>query len=158
LWAPEFEIFDTGRTAVVMDDWYAFSDPRQFYYATYNINRANMNAAADRAFDFVEDRDLVARIEPAWLDTVRHYLVPTASLRMGRRPQQPARHRLRLRLPRHQCGHVRRRDRLGMAQLLTRIGLVLDGNDEAGLERGRTSLARVRRLAGHPARRSRTAS
>jgi phenol hydroxylase P1 protein len=30
-------------------------------------------------------------------------------------------------------------DRLGMAQLLTRIGLVLDGNDAAGLDHARTA-------------------
>ena len=38
----------------------AFDVSAQYYYATYNINRANMNAAAERAFEFVDDRDLVA--------------------------------------------------------------------------------------------------
>ena len=27
-WAPEFEIFDARRTAIVMKDWYALKDPR----------------------------------------------------------------------------------------------------------------------------------
>lgn len=137
LWQPEFEIFDVRRTAVVMEDWYAFSDPRQFYYATYNINRAAMNAAAERAFDFVADRDLIARVEPEWLDTVRHYLIPLRhyewaadlnSLRItdwgyGTRVTSAA--------------MFAAADRLGMAQLLTRISLVLDDNDEAGLDRAR---------------------
>lgn len=139
LWAPEFEIFDTRRTAVVMEDWYAFTDPRQYYYATYNINRANLNAAAERAFEFVDQRDLVARIEPEWLDTVRHYLVPVRhyewaadlnSLRIadfgyGTRVTSAA--------------MFAAADRLGMAQLLTRIGLVLDGFDESALDRGRAA-------------------
>jgi phenol/toluene 2-monooxygenase (NADH) P1/A1 len=139
LWAPEFEIFDTRRTAVVMEDWYTFSDPRQYYYATYNINRANMNAAADRAFEFVEDRDLVARIEPAWLDTVRHYLVPLRHVEWAADLNS-------LRITDYGYGTrvtsaamFAASDRLGMAQLLTRIGLVLDGNDEAGLEQARTA-------------------
>jgi phenol hydroxylase P1 protein len=139
LWAPQYEIFDTGRTAVVMEDWYAFADPRQLYYATYNINRAAMNAAADRAFEFVDDRDLVARIEPAWLDTVRHYLVPLRHYEWGADLNS-------LKITDYGYGTrvtsaamFAAGDRLGMAQLLTRIGLVLEGNEPTGLEVARTA-------------------
>lgn len=139
LWAPEYEIFDTARTAVVMEDWYSFTDPRQYYYATYNINRANMNAAADRAFEFVEQRDMVTRIEPAWLDTVRHYLIPV-------RHYEWAADLNSLRITDYGYGTrvtsaamFAAADRLGMAQLLTRIGLVIDGYDETGLDRARTA-------------------
>lgn len=139
LWAPDYEIFDTRRTAVQMEDWYAFADPRQFYYATYNISRAGMNAAADRAFEFVEDRNLVARIDPEWLDTVRHYLVPlrhyewAADLNSLRVTDYGYGTRVTSAAMFAAC------DRLGMAQLITRIGLVLDGNTDTGLERGRTA-------------------
>ena len=34
-WAPEYELFDANRTAIVMKDWYALKDPRQLYYGTY---------------------------------------------------------------------------------------------------------------------------
>lgn len=137
LWAPEYEIFDTKRTAVVMEDWYSFTDPRQYYYATYNINRANMNAAADRAFEFVQDRDLLERADPEWLDTVRHYLVPLRHFEWGADLNS-------LRVTDYGYGTrvtsaamFAACDRLGMAQLLTRIGLLLDGNTDVGLERGR---------------------
>ncbi len=139
LWAPHYEIFDVNRTAVVMEDWYSFSDPRQFYYATYNINRAGMNAAADRAFEFVEDRGLVARIPAEWLDMVRHYLVPlrhfewAADLNSLRVTDYGYGTRVTSAAMFAAC------DRLGMAQLLTRIGLVLDGNDAAGLDQARTA-------------------
>lgn len=134
LWAPEFEIFDEARTAVKMADWYAFDDPRQFYYATYNISRANMNAAADRAFGLVEDRDLVGRIAPEWLDTVRQYLVPLRHYEWGADLNS-------LRIT--DWGYGTRvtsaamfaaADRLGMAQLLTRIGLELGGMSEEALD------------------------
>ena len=134
LWAPEFEIFDASRTAVRMQDWYAFDDPRQFYYATYNISRANMNAAADRAFGLVEDRDLVSRIDPDWLATVRHYLIPLRHYEWGADLNS-------LRIT--DWGYGTRvtsaamfaaADRLGMAQLLTRIGLELSGMTEDGLD------------------------
>ncbi len=139
LWAPEYEIFDTRRTAVVMEDWYAFADPRQFYYATYNISRAAMNAAADRAFEFVEDRDLVGRVDPEWLDTVHHYLVPlrhyewAADLNSLRITDYGYGTRVTSAAMFAAC------DRLGMAQLITRIGLVLNGNTDEGLERGRAA-------------------
>lgn len=41
-WDPEHELFDPRRTQVVMKDWYALKDPRQFYYGTYTQARARM--------------------------------------------------------------------------------------------------------------------
>src|SRR5271166_1053169 len=40
LWEAEYWQYDTRKTAVVMEDWYKPLDPRQFYYAAYNIARA----------------------------------------------------------------------------------------------------------------------
>jgi phenol/toluene 2-monooxygenase (NADH) P1/A1 len=139
LWAPEFEIFDPRRTAVVMEDWYAFTDPRQYYYATYNISRAAMNAAADRAFEMVDDRNLVDRIEPEWLEKVRHYLVPlrhyewAADLNSLRITDYGYGTRVTSAAMFAAC------DRLGMAQQLTRIGLVLHHNEPDDLELARTA-------------------
>ena len=33
-WDPAHKIFDETRTAIKMKDWYAFKDPRQFYYGS----------------------------------------------------------------------------------------------------------------------------
>ena len=44
------DIFDPKRTAIVMKDWYAFKDPRQFYYGTYTLARARMQEAAEAGF------------------------------------------------------------------------------------------------------------
>ncbi len=54
LWDPEHELYDKRRTAIRMNDWYAFKDPRQFYYATYVLNRAKLQDTAENNFDFVE--------------------------------------------------------------------------------------------------------
>ncbi len=43
----------------MMADWYAFKDPRQFYYGTYTMARARMQETAEADFDFVEERGLV---------------------------------------------------------------------------------------------------
>ena len=62
LWEPEFWHYDARKTAVVMEDWYKPLDPRQYYYATYNIARANMNQAVERSFTFVEERGLIDKL------------------------------------------------------------------------------------------------
>ncbi len=137
IWAPEYEIFDTSRTAIVMNDWYDFKDPRQFYYATYNINRAGMNQAADRAFEFVEDRELVGRIDADWLAKAKSYLIPLRHYEWAANLNS---------LLITDFGYGTRftsaavfasGDRLGMAQIITRAGLVLADYDESVLVDGR---------------------
>src|SRR5690554_1595366 len=54
LWQPEHELNDVSRTALVMNDWYAFKDPRQFYYGTYVQQRAKMQEAAENSYAFFE--------------------------------------------------------------------------------------------------------
>ena len=38
LWDKNHELYDASRTAIVMEDWYSFADPRQYYYGTYTID------------------------------------------------------------------------------------------------------------------------
>jgi phenol hydroxylase P1 protein len=64
-WDPEHEIFDPRRTKIVMKDWYAFKDPRQFYYGTYTMARARQQETAEANFDFVESRGLADVLPPA---------------------------------------------------------------------------------------------
>ncbi|AMM84857.1 aromatic/alkene monooxygenase hydroxylase subunit beta [Martelella sp. AD-3] len=82
-WEPEMELYDPRRTAIVMADWYALRDPRQFYYATYNISRAGMREAAQHNIDFVEKRRLLDKIEPEWRQKVEDYLLPLRHVAWG---------------------------------------------------------------------------
>ncbi|GGH67135.1 phenol hydroxylase P1 protein [Comamonas phosphati] len=61
-WEPEFELFDTTRTAVQMADWDALRDPRQFYYATWTMARARQQDAMEANYQFVESRGLIDKI------------------------------------------------------------------------------------------------
>jgi phenol hydroxylase P1 protein len=83
LWEPEYWVYDTRKTAVVMEDWYKPLDPRQFYYATYNISRANMNQSAERAFAFAEERGLVEKISPEARKQIETFLLPLRHLHWG---------------------------------------------------------------------------
>ena len=58
-WQPQYELYDERRTAIKMDDWYKFLDPRQYYYGAYVMNRAKMQETADQNFTFVEKRGLL---------------------------------------------------------------------------------------------------
>ncbi|MBP2227914.1 phenol hydroxylase P1 protein [Azospirillum agricola] len=134
LWDAEFWHYDERRTAIRMRDWYALRDPRQFYYASYNIARAAQHQGTERNFDFVEKRGLLALLDPAWRETVEGYLLPLRHMEWGANMN---------------CANMCDRgygtavtapamfaagDHLGMAQIVGRIGLALDGNSGASLD------------------------
>lgn len=130
-YAPEFELYDARRTQIVMADWYVFRDPRQFYYATYNISRAAMQQSFDDAANFVEKRDLISGVDPEWLDKFAAYLLPLRHLEwaanMNCQLIADWGYGTQITSAAAFCGA----DRLGLAQIISRIGLVLgDGSDE----------------------------
>lgn len=130
-YAPEFELYDARRTRIVMADWYVFRDPRQFYYATYNISRAAMQQSFDDAVGFVEKRELIGSIAPDWRDKVAAYLLPLRHLEwaanMNCQLIADWGYGTQITSAAAFCGA----DRLGLAQVISRIGLVLGaGTDE----------------------------
>ncbi|HYH16974.1 MAG TPA: aromatic/alkene monooxygenase hydroxylase subunit beta [Azospirillum sp.] len=137
LWGADHWHFDERRTAVKMQDWYALRDPRQYYYATYNIARANQYQATERNFDFVEKRGLLAVMEPAWRGTVEFYLLPLRHMEWGANMNAADMcdkgYGTAVTAP---CMFAAG-DRLAMAQVIGRIGLALDGNSGSSLDRAK---------------------
>jgi phenol/toluene 2-monooxygenase (NADH) P1/A1 len=138
LWEPEYEIFDPRKTAITMADWYAFKDPRQFYYAAYNIARANMQQAVEQNFAFVEKRNMLALIEPDWLRRVKDYLLPARHAEWGANMNMAA-------ICERGYGTAitapcifSAADHLAIAQLVSRIGLELDGGSGESLTAAKT--------------------
>ena len=129
-WEPEHELFDAGRTAIKMADWYALRDPRQYYYANWTMARAKQQDAMEASYDFVQSRGLVARMPDdvrtrasevlmplrhvAWAGTMNNCSVCARG--WGTAFTAPA------------MFHAM--DHLGVAQYLTRLGLAL-GEPEA---------------------------
>lgn len=132
-YAPEFELYDPRRTQIVMADWYVFRDPRQFYYATYNISRAAMQQSFDDAVNFVEKRDLIGNVSDEWLDKVEAYLLPLRHLEwaanMNCQLIADWGYGTQITSAAAFCGA----DRLGLAQIISRIGLVLGGGSDEKL-------------------------
>lgn len=138
LWGADYWHFDERRTAIRMADWYALRDPRQYYYASYNITRANQYQVTEHNFDFVEKRNLLALLDPGWRKTIAFYLLPLRHAEWGANMN---------------CTDICDRgygtaitaasmfsagDHLAMAQIIGRIGLLLDGNSGAALEQAKT--------------------
>lgn len=82
-WNPEHELFDPRRTRLVMKDWYALKDPRQFYYGAYTQARARMQEVAEADFEFVETRGLADRFDDGARRVALDFYVPLRHVAWG---------------------------------------------------------------------------
>src|SRR6185437_3054458 len=80
LWQPEFALYDKGRTAIHMNDWYAFKDPRQYYYGAYTIARARQQDAMEKNIEFVTRRRLLADLPDDAKARIAALMVPLRHL------------------------------------------------------------------------------
>lgn len=134
LWEPERNLYDPRRTNIVMADWYAFKDPRHYYYGVYTMARAKQQDGVDRQFDFAEKRQLLASLDDETRALLIRVLLPLRHYEWGGNMNNT-----------YCCGWgygtaltqactYAAMDRLGMAQLLSRIGLLIDGNQGSALD------------------------
>ena len=128
LWDPEREMYDKRRTAVVMKDWYALKDPRQFYYGNYTTTRAKQQEALDRQLEFVEKRDLLRVLPEDTRKAIVFALVPLRHYEWGANMGNCHVAAYGWGTAITQAAMMTTTDRLGMAQHLSRIGLLVDGN------------------------------
>src|SRR2546430_14996729 len=76
LWQPEFELYDKRRTGVVMKDWYAFKDPRQYYYGTSTIVRSRQQETMEKQLQFVEKYGLLTGLPGEVQSAIAFAMVP----------------------------------------------------------------------------------
>jgi len=126
IWDPRFEIYDTQRTKIKMEDWYVLTDPRQFYYATYTINRNKMFEAAEAQLNFVETRALLANLTDEERDLVQKIILPLRHYEWGANMNNMQITRFGSGTVVTQATAFNAMDRLGLAQLICRIGLAFD--------------------------------
>ncbi len=134
LWDPDHEIFDRERTAIKMEDWYAFRDPRQYYYGAWTITRSRQQDSMERNFAFVEKRQLFDTLEPAWRQRVADVLLPLRHLEYGANLNNTYITAYGWGTAITQATSFAAMDRLGIAQYLSRIGLIMDGNTGESLD------------------------
>lgn len=129
-WDPDQALYDTSITRIVMADWYALKDPRQFYYSTYTLARARQQDAVEADFRFVESRGLAEALPGDLRKIALDVLVPLRHAAWGANLNNT-----------FICGYgyataftqpcmYHAMDNLGIAQYLSRVGLLL-GDVEA---------------------------
>lgn len=127
LWDQKHKLYDPARTAIEMKDWYAFIDPRQFHYGAYTNARSRQQEAAESNFEFVEKRDLLRFIDESARQKMARVLIPLRHYEWGGNMNNcfvaSFAYGSMLNIP----ATFHAMDRLGIAQYLTRIGLLLGG-------------------------------
>ncbi len=137
MWEPEFELNDPGRTVIVMEDWYAFKDPRQFYYGSYVQARGKQQEAAENNFSFFEKRDLSRHLSEDIKEKLIRFLVPFRHVEQAANLNNVYASSLGIGTAITQALMFNSMDRLGNAQYLSRIGLILDGNTGDSLKKAK---------------------
>jgi len=128
LWDPDRDLYDTRRTALVMKDWYALKDPRQYYYGSYTMARAKQQDAADRQMEFAEKRELLRQLPAEAQSLIVLALVPLRHFEWGANMAMAQVSAYGWGTALTQATSMAMMDRLGLAQHLSRIGLLVDGN------------------------------
>jgi phenol hydroxylase P1 protein len=129
-WDPEQALYDTSITKIVLKDWYVLKDPRQFYYNTYTLARARQQDTTEANFSFVESRGLGEMLSEELKSIALNVLIPLRHAAWGSNMNNT-----------FVCGYgygtvftqacmYQAMDQLGIAQYISRLGLLL-GDTEA---------------------------
>lgn len=136
-WEPEFEIYDKNRTKIKMNDWYDLLDPRKFHYMSYVSTRASQNAANEQSFEFIEKRGLVNFIKKDNLKKAFDFLTPLRHYEYGANMNNLCIVDRVYGTAMSSASLFQAEDRLGMAQHITKIILLLCDNDVSKLDAGK---------------------
>ncbi len=148
LWDPSHEIYDEGFSAVRLSDPDAFIDPRQYFYTPYVVNRAALHDAFGRSLTYVVDRDLLTAMPPAWRDLLGDVVLPLRYYEAGAQLISVDGARFAYGTTIEQCLSFAAFDRIGNAQLISRIGIALGGNTDATLAATKPAWLHEPRLQG----------
>lgn len=136
-WEPEMELFDVRRTAIRLDDFDVLTDPRQYYYGPYTMQRARQQDHADSNFALIEKRDLFKTLNPAWASRLRRLVVPLRHVEWGANTNNTYLSGYGYGAPFTSAALMQAMDRLGIAQYLTRLALALNGQRPEILDEGK---------------------
>lgn len=132
LFAPDKWHYDPAWTAFRLTDPYSFIDPRQLYYAPYVQSRSTMNDAFAKSLDYVESRELLAKLPEGWESIIADLLLPLRHYEAGAELVFIEGSRFAYGTTIDQCCTWAAFDRIGNAQNLSRIGIVFaEGHDGA---------------------------
>jgi phenol hydroxylase P1 protein len=137
LWQPEYELYDKRRTAIVMADWYGFKDPRQFYYGTYAMVRARQQETMEKSLEFADKRELLQKLPEEVRSRIAAVMLPLRHYEWGANMNNCYCTAYGYGAAITQATQFATMDRLGLAQYVSRIGLLLDGNQGLSLAKAK---------------------
>lgn len=133
-WDSEHMLYDERRTAIVMRDWETLLDPRQYYYAAYCMARAKQQEAAESNFAFIEKRGFLDSLTAEWTEKIKRFVIPLRHVAWAGNVNNSYIAAYGMGTPIATGATFAMTDNLGVAQYISRIALILDKNDGAGLE------------------------
>jgi phenol hydroxylase P1 protein len=136
-WDPERLLYDPSRTAIVMQDFDDLLDPRQYYYGTWTMQRGRQQDTQERNFEFVEKRGLLAGLDAAWCDKLTRLVIPVRHIAWGANTNNSYIAAYGYGAPLTSAATMHMMDELGVAQYLSRIGLLLGDNEPVILDRAK---------------------
>lgn len=131
LWAPEHEIYDESWSRLRLTDPDAFTDPRQYYYAPYVTARAHLHEAVTATLDYLGRRDILDRLPDGWKAILAELVIPLRHYESGAQMISTYGCRFAYGSTVEQCLSFAAFDRVGIAQLLSRVGIALDGGSDS---------------------------
>jgi phenol/toluene 2-monooxygenase (NADH) P1/A1 len=134
IWDPQYDIHDVRRTALVMADWYSFKDPRQYYYGAYTTTRAKQQEGMEKSLEFADKRDLFGKLSKDARQDITNVLLPLRHFEWGANMNNSYCTAFGFGAAITQATMFATMDRLGIAQYISRIGLLLDGNRGTSLD------------------------
>lgn len=128
-WDAERELYDVRCSALRLTDSYAFTDPRQYYYTPYVTNRAALHDEFGKTLNYLEKRDLLAKLPEPWREWLESVVVPLRHYESGAQLISVAGARFAYGTSLEQCCTYAAFDRIGNAQMLSRVGIGAAGGN-----------------------------
>jgi phenol/toluene 2-monooxygenase (NADH) P1/A1 len=148
LWDPKHELYDPTYSRLRLSHPDAYLDPRQFYYGSYVINRAQREESIGHMVRLVQNRDLVQSLKDQWSDILAGLVIPLRHYEAGANLISISATRFAWGTGVTAATGFAAMDRLANAQLLTEGGLTLGGKETLA----HTKLTWIEDPAHQPAR------
>lgn len=136
-WEEGKELYDVSRTQIVMEDWYSFMDPRQYYYTSYVAARAKQQESMDNNFKIAEKSGLLDTVPVELKESVKQLLTPLRHVEYGANMNNQDICDRGYGTSITSLASFNGFDRIGMSQYISRLTLLIDENEEIGLNQGK---------------------
>ncbi|MGE0482542.1 MAG: phenol hydroxylase [Gammaproteobacteria bacterium] len=133
-WDPQHLLHDPARSAIRMADYDDLVDPRQYYYGTWTIQRGKQQDSQEKNFEFVEKRGLVDSLDQAWKDRLARLVLPVRHVAWAANNNNNYIAAYGYGAPLTSAASMHMMDHLAVAQYVSRVGLLLAGNEMTCLD------------------------